>query len=208
MRLRARKGSQEGSAAILGLERLAYTVGITFLLWSCRLDMHDQPKYESYEASDYFSDGRASRIPPEGTVPWGELREDELLYTGKVDGEDSELFPFPVTEEILLRGQERFNIFCSPCHDHAGTGHGMIVRRGMKQPPSFHIARLREAPPGYLFNVITNGYGAMFSYASRVPVRDRWAIVTYLRALQLSQNATAGDVSDEDLRKLEEAGNE
>jgi len=167
--------------------------------------MHDQPRYESYEASDFFTDGMASRIPPEGTIPQGGLRQGELLYTGKVDGKDSELFPFPITENILVRGQNRYNIYCSPCHDKVGTGKGIIVRRGMKQPPSFHIARLREAPPGYFFDVMSNGFGVMFSYSSRVQPRDRWAIAAYIRALQLSQNASYGDVSEEDLEKLEEA---
>ncbi len=167
--------------------------------------MHDQPRYESYEASDFFTDGMASRIPPEGTIPQGGLRQGELLYTGKVDGKDSELFPFPITQNILVRGQNRYNIYCSPCHDKVGTGKGIIVRRGMKQPPSFHIARLREAPPGYFFDVMSNGFGVMFSYSSRVQPRDRWAIAAYIRALQLSQNASYGDVSEEDLEKLEEA---
>lgn len=167
--------------------------------------MHDQPKYESYEASEFFADGSASRIPPEGTIPQGKLRQGELLYTGKIEGEDSELFPFSVTQDILVRGQERYNIYCSPCHDKVGTGRGIIVRRGMKQPPSFHIARLREAPPGYFFDVMTNGFGTMYAYSSRVAPRDRWAIAAYIRALQLSQNASYGDVSEEDLEKLEEA---
>ncbi len=187
---------------------LVFLAGLTLLFSSCRLDMHDQPKYESYEASEFFADGQASRIPPEGTIPQGGLRQGELLYTGKMDGGDSELFPFPITQDTLVRGQDRYNIYCSPCHDKVGTGRGIIVRRGMKQPPSFHIARLREAPPGYFFDVMTNGFGAMFSYSSRVQPRDRWAIAAYIRALQLSQNASYGDVSEEDLEKLEEAATE
>ena len=192
----ARKSSRKG---------FVFLAGLTLFFSSCRLDMHDQPKYESYEASDFFADGMASRIPPEGTIPQGGLRQGELLYTGKVDGKDSELFPFPITQNILVRGQNRYNIYCSPCHDKVGTGKGIIVRRGMKQPPSFHIARLREAPPGYFFDVMSNGFGVMFSYSSRVQPRDRWAIAAYIRALQLSQNASYGDVSEEDLEKLEEA---
>ncbi|GAB4237374.1 MAG: hypothetical protein Kow00109_11320 [Acidobacteriota bacterium] len=170
---------------------------------SCRLDMHDQPRYESYEASDFFEDGSAGRIPPRGTVAQGELFADELLYTGKLNGQDADVLPFPVTRELLDRGQERFNIFCSPCHDRAGTGHGIIVERGMKQPPSLHILRLREAPIGHFFDVITNGYGEMFSYASRIPPRDRWAIAAYIRALQLSQNAATDELTPADLRRLE-----
>ena len=170
----------------------------------CRLDMHDQPKYESYEASGFYPDGRASRVPPEGTVAQGQLHDDELLYTGKLDGQDSELFPFPITEEVLRRGHERFDIYCSPCHDRVGTGQGVIVRRGMKRPPSLHITRLKEAAPGHFFNVITNGFGAMFSYSARINPEDRWAIAAYIRALQLSQGATAGDVSADDMAKVEE----
>ena len=173
------------------------------LATGCRMDMHDQPKYQSYEASDLFPDGRASRVPPEGTVAQGQLRNDDLLYSGKLNGKDSELFPFPITLDVLKRGQERFNIYCSPCHDRVGTGRGIIVRRGMKRPPSFHSARLREAPPGHFFNVITNGFGAMFSYASRLKPEDRWAVIAYIRALQLSQDATEGDVPKEDMEKVE-----
>jgi hypothetical protein len=174
---------------------------------SCRQDMHDQPRYESMEASDFFADGSASRRPPEGTVARGHLRDDELLYTGKVNGEIANVFPYQITQDVLTRGQQRYNIFCSPCHDRVGRGRGIIVERGMKQPPSFHIVRLREAEPGYFFDVITNGYGLMFSYASRVPVHDRWAIAAYIRALQLSQNATFGEVSATDLARIEGTNN-
>lgn len=166
--------------------------------------MHDQPRYESLEASTFFPDGRASRELPEGTVPRGFLAEDELFYRGTIDGELSSVFPFPVSRQLLERGQERYNAFCSPCHGRVGDGRGIIVERGMKPPPSFHIVRLQEAPPGYFFDVITNGFGAMYSYASRVPPRDRWAIVAYIRALQLSQQATVSDVSSEELQRIEE----
>lgn len=191
-------------------QRRRWAAGLLFawgLLWlsGCRMDMHDQPKYKSYRASALFADGKASRIPPEGTVAQGHLRDDELLFTGKMDGQDSVVFPFPVTRELLERGQERYDIYCSPCHDHVGTGQGIIVRRGMKQPPSFHITRLQEASPGYYFNVITNGYGVMFSYASRISPEDRWAIVAYIRALHLSQSVGEGDVAREDLLAAEAA---
>lgn len=172
----------------------------------CRMDMHDQPKYQVYEfAGAIFPDGRASRTPPEGTVAQGQLRDDDLLYTGRLDGADSELFPFPITTELMERGRDRYNIYCSPCHDQVGTGQGVVVRRGMKQPPSLHIVRLREAPPGYYFNVITNGFGVMFSYASRLSPEDRWAVIAYIRALQLSQGASYGDVTDEDVARVEGA---
>ncbi len=173
---------------------------------ACRLDMHDQPRYESYEASPFFADGRASRVPPQGTVAQGQLRDDRLFYSGQLDGEDSELFPIPVTRELLERGRERYDIYCSPCHDRVGTGQGMIVRRGMTQPPSLHIVRLREAPSGYIYNVITHGFATMYGYSSRIAPLDRWAVVAYVRALQLSQGAGYGEVSEEDIARVE-AGN-
>lgn len=179
---------------------------VALLAFACRLDMHDQPKYKSYRASEFFSDGMASRIPPEGAVAQGQLREDDLLYRGRLDGAFAAEYPFPVTREVLERGRQRFNIFCAPCHSQSGDGRGMIVRRGMTQPPSLHIRRLREAPPGYIFDVVTNGFGNMYSYSSRIEPRDRWAIIAYIQALQLSRNATPDDVDPADLEKLEEAG--
>jgi hypothetical protein len=156
--------------------------------------MHDQPKYKPYRESEFFSDGRAMRPFVPGTVARGTLREDTVLYTGK-SGEDfvTEI-PVPVTAELLERGRSEFQVFCSPCHGRTGTGDGMIVQRGFKRPTSYHVDRLRQMPIGYLFDVITNGYGAMLDYASQVPVEDRWAIVAYVRALQLSQYAPAADV--------------
>lgn len=180
---------------------LACCLGVT----ACRQDMHDQPRYEPLEKAAFFADQRASRPAVEGTVARGQLHLDEHLHTGKINGEPATTFPMPVTKAVLLRGQERFNIFCAPCHSRVGDGKGMIVQRGFRQPQSFHIQRLREAPPGYFFDVITNGFGAMYSYASRVPVEDRWAIVAYIRALQLSQNATLEDVPAEQRRRLLEA---
>ena len=169
---------------------------------ACRQDMHDQPRYEPLEKSTFFADQRASRPAVEGTVARGQLHLDQHLYAGKIDGALATTFPMPVTKAVLLRGQERFNIFCAPCHSRVGDGRGMIVQRGFRQPESFHIPRLREAPPGYFFDVITNGFGAMYSYASRVPVEDRWAIAAFIRALQLSQNAALEDVPAEERRQL------
>ncbi len=123
-------------------------------------------------------------------LPRGQLREDTHLYEGKVGGKPAETFPFPIDLKTLQRGQQRYNIYCTPCHDRVGNGDGMVVRRGFRRPPSYHIERLRQAPPGYLYDVITNGFGAMQDYAAQIPVRDRWAIVAYVRALQLSQNAS------------------
>jgi cytochrome c5 len=221
------------------------------LLFGCRQDMQDQPRYEVYEPSSFFKDGLSSRRPVEGTVPRGYLRADRQLYTGKMDAaaartaggaqgngntnagesgaaeagaqmngnsnaqgnvnaaqgnsnaaqgnanssqqgaageaDDADTFPFPVTEDVVRRGQERYNIFCAMCHGPVGQGDGMIVRRGYRQPPSYHEDRLRRAPVGYFFRVMTEGFGAMPPYRSQVPVQDRWAIVAYIRALQLSQ---------------------
>lgn len=163
----------------------------------CRQDMHDQPKYVPYRGSRFFKDGRSARPRIPGTVSRGERDDDTLLVTGKADGKLAEVFPEPVTLAVLERGHQRFDIFCSPCHDRAGTGQGMIVMRGYKQPTSFHDERLRGMPPGYFFDVISNGFGVMPSYAAQVPVADRWAIAAYVRALQLSQHATVADVPAE-----------
>ena len=160
----------------------------------CRQDMHDTPRYEAYEASATFSDGRASRAAPNGTVARGWLREDEALYTGKVNGELVDTVPFAIGHDELKRGQERFNIYCSPCHGRLGDGNGMVVQRGLRQAASYHNDRLRQEHIGYFFDVITNGFGAMQGYAEQVPVRDRWLIASYIRVLQYSQNAPAADV--------------
>ena len=168
----------------------------------CRQDMHDQPKYESLEASTFFPDGRASRPLVPGTVARGQLREDTHLYEGKIAGKPAETFPFPIDLKTLQRGQQRYNIYCTPCHDGVGSGNGMVVRRGFRAPPSYHIERLRQVPPGYLYDVITNGFGAMQDYAAQIPVRDRWAIVAYVRALQLSQHATLNDVPETERQNL------
>ncbi len=174
----------------------------TFLTVGCRQDMAEQPRYDPLEASTFFADGQSARPLPPGTVARGYLREDTELYTGKSGKDFTNTFPFPVTRTVLERGQERYNIFCSPCHDRTGSGNGMIVRRGYTPPPSFHQDRLREAPVGYFFDVITNGFGAMPDYAAQIPPRDRWAIVAYIRALQLSQHATLEDVPAEERAKL------
>jgi mono/diheme cytochrome c family protein len=156
--------------------------------------MHDAPRYEPYEKSDFFGDGRASRTLVPNTVPRGYLREDDHLYRGRVGGQLATEFPMAVDAELMLRGQNRYNVFCAPCHGRTGQGDGMVVRRGYRAPPSFHVERLRQAPPGYMFDVITNGFGAMPDYASQIAVRDRWAIAAYLKALQFSRQATVADV--------------
>ena len=164
------------------------------LLAGCRQDMHDQPRFKPLAKSDFYADLRSARTPVEGTVARGQLHEDSYLYTGKIGNNPGDYMPFPVTEEVLLRGRERFDIYCSPCHSRLGDGRGMIVQRGFRAPPSYHTERLRNAPLGYLFDVMTQGFGAMPEYASQISARDRWAIVAYIRALQLSQHATSSDV--------------
>jgi mono/diheme cytochrome c family protein len=164
------------------------------MLAGCRQDMHDAPRYEAFEATAQFAETGASRTPPVGTVPRGWLREDEALYTGKVAGQLIDEFPLAIAHADLVRGQQRFNIFCTPCHGALGDGNGMVVQRGLRQAASFHQDRLRQEKVGYVFDVITNGFGAMPDYAAQIPVRDRWLIVAYVRALQLSQHASADDV--------------
>jgi mono/diheme cytochrome c family protein len=166
-------------------------------LAGCRQDMHDAPRYEPLEASTFFRDGRGSRTLVANTVARGTLREDEHLYAGKIDGQLTDMFPMPVTAEVMARGRERFNVFCSPCHGRTGQGNGMVVQRGFRAPPSYHEERLRNAPAGYFFDVMTHGFGAMPDYAAQVPVEDRWAIAAYIRALQFSQRATIDDVPAE-----------
>lgn len=165
---------------------------LTFV--GCRQDMHDQPRYEPLEQSDFYSDLRSERPQVEGTVARGQLHEDAYFYSGKIGNGFGDEMPFPATADVLARGQERFNIYCAPCHSRTGDGNGMIVQRGYRHPPSYHIERLRKAPLGYFFDVISNGFGAMPPYADQIPARDRWCIISYIRALQLSQNATSTDV--------------
>lgn len=162
---------------------------------ACRMDMHDQPKYQPFERSAFFTDGRAARPLVQGTVARGQLREDRWYYQGiGPSNEPVAAFPEPVTLATLERGRERFDIYCSPCHDRTGTGNGMVVQRGYQRPTSFHDPRLRTAPPGHFFQAITGGFGVMPSYAAQIPPADRWAIVAYVKALQLSQNASLADV--------------
>jgi mono/diheme cytochrome c family protein len=190
-------------------------IGIVLFGIGCRYDMQDQPRYRAHRQSDFFSDGKAMRELPEGTVARGMLREDKAFYTGKkqnaggtatatapvtstTDASGNTLvtsfpdaieeFPVPITKELIDRGEERYRIFCMVCHGPVGNGDGMIVRRGFPQPPTYNDDRLRNAPVGHFYDVITNGWGKMNSYASMVPPADRWAIVAYIRTLQVSQN--------------------
>ncbi len=168
------------------------------------LHMRDQPKYEPYEESVFFEDGQSSRPVVANTIARGNLRIDTHYYEGKVDGIYVDSFPFEITLEVVERGQERYNIYCAPCHGQVGDGLGMIVQRGLKKPSSFHIPRLRDESVGYYYDVISNGFGSMYSYASRVPPEDRWAIIAYIRALQYSQNPNMDDFNEEGLSLLEE----
>ncbi len=173
------------------------------VLSACRQDMHDQPKYIPLRESTFFGDERSARPIVAGTVARGQLHDDTLLYTGKVGDKDADQFPFPIDATTMARGQERFNIYCSPCHGRTGQGDGMVVRRGYRRPPTFHQDRLRNAPVGHFFDVITNGFGAMPDYAAQVKVEDRWAIVAYVRALQASEHAAAADVPADHRADLE-----
>jgi len=175
----------------LGLTALSLAL---VTLAGCRQDMHNQPKYLPLRESDFYADRRSARPIVEGTVARGDLQQDSYYYTGKVNGLPGNEMPVPVTRELLDRGEERYNTYCSPCHSKLGDGNGMIVQRGFKQPPSYHIDRLRQAPIGHFFDVISNGFGAMSEYKAQVSVNDRWAIAAYIRALQLSQNATRADI--------------
>jgi len=171
---------------------------------ACRQDMHDQPKYEPLEASRFFKDGQASRPVVEDTVARGQLDLDTLRTAGRIGDQLADRFPELVTRAMLDRGEERFEIYCTPCHGRAGDGQGMVARRGFnRQPATFHTDRLREAPPGHFFDVITNGFGAMQDHRSQIPVDDRWAIVAYIRALQLSQHATVDDVPEAERGSLD-----
>ena len=172
----------------------ALALSAVIVVSGCRQDMHDQPKYGPLRQSSFFGDQRSARPLVAGNVARGHLREDALLYTGKVNGTDATMFPFPIDASAMARGRQRFDIFCAPCHGRTGQGDGMIVRRGFRRPPSFHIDRLRDAPVGHVFDVITNGFGAMPDYATQISAADRWAIIAYVRALQLSEHATIVDV--------------
>ena len=183
---------------------LIVAVAATALLFGgCRQDMHDQPRFDPMREAPFFSDARSARPLVEGTVARGHLRDDELLYTGKVNGADAAVFPFRVDATVMARGQQRFNVFCSPCHGRTGQGDGMVVLRGYRRPPSIHQDRLRNAPVGHFFDVMTNGFGAMPDYAAQIRVEDRWAIVAYIRALQLSEHATLADVPAADRSRIQ-----
>jgi mono/diheme cytochrome c family protein len=193
--------------------KLLIAFALIALVAGCRWDMQDQPKYLAFRGSEIFPDSLSSRPLVEGTVARGYLREDDAYYTGKTSakaagdtsksnmGEVNE-FPFPITKEIVDRGQERYNIYCSPCHGVLGDGRGMVVNRGFRPPPSYHQDRLRTATLGHFYDVITNGFGAMPDYSMQIPPHERWAIISYIRALQFSQNAKVSDVPQDQIANL------
>ena len=168
----------------------------------CRQDMHDAPRYDPLEASTFLPKGSSAQPLVPGTVARGQLADDELLHTGRIAGTVADTYPFPITRADLDRGEQRFNIYCSPCHGRTGEGNGMVVQRGYRQAASYHIERLRLMPPGYFFDVMTNGFGVMPDYKAQITPDDRWRIVAYIRALQLSHNATAADVPAAELERL------
>jgi hypothetical protein len=172
---------------------------------ACTQKMALQPYNRSYTPSDVFADGSSARPLPADTVARGHLQDDTLLFTGKDgNGQDSSEFPFPITRDILQRGRDRFEIYCLPCHGYTGDGDGLVVQRGFNPPPSYNSDRLRQAPVGHFFDVVTNGFGAMPTYAAQIAVQDRWAIIAYIRALQLSQSASINDAPPDARAQLEQ----
>lgn len=169
---------------------------------ACRQDMQDQPKYKPLGQNRFFPDGRDSRPIPAGTIALDELNDTDAYHTGAANGAFLDTIPAHVDAQLMERGRDRYDIFCSPCHGRLGDGNGMVAQRGVRAPANFHTDRLRAVPPGYIFQVITNGYGGMGDYGDQVPVDDRWAIVAYIRALQLSRDATLADVPAGDRSQL------
>src|SRR6266436_6878818 len=183
---------------------IAGTVALVFFTAGCqylRQDMATQPKNKPLSPSDFFEDGRSERPLIENTVAHGSIANDELFVP-----KDSNAFPLPVNQQLLERGEDRYKIFCTPCHGLQGDGNGMVAVRGMKHPPSYHQDRLRQVPNGYIYDVVSNGFGAMYGYSAQIPPRDRWAIIAYIRALQLSRNAKTADLPAELCEKLNQSG--
>jgi len=184
--------------------RIVVACGLALLSGAaCRQDMHNQPKIKAYREADFFADRRGMRPIPENTVARGFLNDDDHLFTGKVNGQFTDEFPFQVTRAVLQRGHDRFEIYCTPCHGQTGMGNGMVVQRGFRPPPSFHTDQIRKQTVGYWYDVMTNGFGAMPPYRAQVAPEDRWAIAAYIRALQLSQRATTADVPRDKVAELD-----
>lgn len=181
---------------------LLLLAGLT--LSGCQTKMVDQPRYDPLEASTFFADGLSARQPVSDTVPINAVLDNPLETTGLSNGQPATEFPMQLTEQVLARGRERYNIYCAPCHGYTGEGNGMVVQRGFPAPPTFHSDQMRGMAPGFYFQVITQGFGRMFPYASQVAPDDRWAIAAYIRALQLSQHAPASSLPQEDQKQLQE----
>jgi mono/diheme cytochrome c family protein len=181
--------------------RLLGTMAALAALAGCQQQMAIQPRYQPLSASDYFADGQSARQPVDGTLAQGRAELDPL-YVAK----DSTTFPVPLTADLVARGQQRYNIFCTPCHGLTGDGNGFVTTRGFRRPPTLHSDRLRAAPVGHFFDVITNGFGAMYDYSAQIPPRDRWAIIAYIRALQLSQHVPAGQLTPDQRAELASGG--
>jgi hypothetical protein len=196
-----RRGTSGVMARLRYIPALGAMAAMTVLA-GCRQDMHNQPKFVPQRGTDFYADGRSARPQVENTVARGQLHEDTYFYTGLNNGVEGNTYPFAVTMDVLQRGQERYNVYCTPCHSRVGNGEGMIVQRGYRPAGNFHTERLRNAPLGHFFAVMTNGYGAMPDYAAQVTPQDRWAIVAYIKALQLSQNATAADLGGQQTKPM------
>lgn len=194
LRLRSQKAFTALRVTSLILMLLVFFIGCN--------DMYDTGRIKPLEKSNFFTDGSSARPLPQGTVPRGYASNTDVLHTGKVNGKLADLFPFAVTDSVIQRGRNRYTTFCTPCHGRLGDGGGMIVQRGFPRPNSFHTDSLRARPAGYFFDVMTNGFGKMYSYAPSIPVDDRWAIVAYVRALQLSQRASVALLPDSDKKEL------
>src|SRR3954451_24115459 len=201
MRRRSAKLSRNWRREVRGATRVFFG-GLLLLAAGCRQDMHNSPKAIPLRESVFFTNGSSARPLVDGTVARGTLQDDAVFFTGKNGAAEADALPFPLTAAVLDRGEQRFNIYCTPCHGPTGRGDGMIVRRGYKQPPSYHIDRLQQAPLGHFYDVMTNGFGAMPDYRAQIAPRDRWAIAAYVRALQLSQHASAADLPAEERQKL------
>ncbi len=187
---------------------LPFALCLLPLAAACRQDMHDAPRYDPLEASAVWQKGISAQPLVPGTVARGQFHDDPLMYEGKVDGQPAPMFPFKIDAAALDRGEDRYNIYCAPCHSKTGDGNGMVVQRGYRQAASFHTDRLRDSHPGYIFDVITNGFGVMPDYKAQIPVEDRWKIIAYVRALQLSHHATTADVPAGDIGKLDRPASE
>jgi mono/diheme cytochrome c family protein len=203
MTYHAASSDTRGFCGLGRARRVPVFVTIALLFASCRPDMMNQPKAKPLSESDFFSNQANARPIPPHTVERGGARENTAFYTGLTNGTYITQLPVKLTPELLARGRQRFDAMCAECHDRTGSGSGMMVQRGFPQPPSYHVPRLRNAAIGHFFDVITNGYGVMYSYATRVETEDRWAIAAYIRALQLSHNVKASELAPTEQQKLE-----